>query len=160
MRLKVYVRLRPVSGPGDGKNGIAKPEHRIMLLSDPNKQGNTSEFVFDRIFDAGASQGEIFEEARESLEECKSYRHGVALLQTCRNPLPHRSANPLWNTSCRATMHAAWPTDRQVGSLETLAITGTGRSLQQHTRDHSQHLARYGILACGDSNRCLPAIFA
>ena len=60
MKLKVFIRLRPVAG--DNKNGVVKPEHKLMYLTDPVKQGHSSEFVFDRIFDAEATQEDIFEE--------------------------------------------------------------------------------------------------
>ena len=56
--MAVHIRLRPVLG--DNKNGVAKPEHRIMYLTDPSKQGHSSEFVFDKIFDAGSTQDEVW----------------------------------------------------------------------------------------------------
>ncbi|GAX74811.1 hypothetical protein CEUSTIGMA_g2258.t1 [Chlamydomonas eustigma] len=60
MKLKVHIRLRPLSG--DERNGIVRPEHKLMYLQDPSKPGYSSEYVFDRIFDADARQDDIFEE--------------------------------------------------------------------------------------------------
>jgi kinesin family protein 7 len=60
MKLKVHIRLRPLSGYE--KNGIVRPEHKLMYLQDPAKPGHSSEYVFDRIFDAEAKQDDIFEE--------------------------------------------------------------------------------------------------
>ena len=113
MRLKVYIRLRPVNsqsvsgGPGDalsGKNGIVKPEHKIMYLSDPDKPGNSSEFVFDRIFDSGTSQGSLFEEASIHTSVLLDYMHadyGVAVVAHYKY-LNHDLYITGWQAICRA----------------------------------------------------------
>jgi hypothetical protein len=63
MKLKVYIRLRPI--PGDNPNGICDPEPRVLYIKDPVK-GHTSEFVFDKIFDATAKQETIYDETVKS----------------------------------------------------------------------------------------------
>ncbi len=65
MKLKVTIRARPVS---DGeRNGVVRAEHKIMYLQNPSQPGHSSEFVFDRIFDADATQEDVFEEVCASL---------------------------------------------------------------------------------------------
>ena len=110
MRLKVFIRLRPVVG--DNKNGVVKPEHKLMYLTDPAKQGHSSEFVFDRIFDAASSQEDVFEEASLSSHSMWCM-HGLTNF-ACPG---HRLGNRLLSTSCEDTMHAALPMDRQVSRL-------------------------------------------
>jgi len=66
MKFKVYVRCRPAAA--ENLNGIVKPEHRILYLTDPTK-GHTSEFVFDRVFGSEATQDVVFDEVGRPLIE-------------------------------------------------------------------------------------------
>ena len=69
LHLKVYVRARPTpSSEGGEKNGIMRAEHKLLYLQDAAK-GHSSEFVFDRVFDAEASQESVADEVGRPLVE-------------------------------------------------------------------------------------------
>ncbi|GFR47924.1 hypothetical protein Agub_g9726 [Astrephomene gubernaculifera] len=57
MRLKVFVRVRPP--PSDESSSIVKAEHRVLYLKDAAK-GQSSEYVFDKVFDGNAKQDAVF----------------------------------------------------------------------------------------------------
>ncbi|PNW76143.1 hypothetical protein CHLRE_12g546100v5 [Chlamydomonas reinhardtii] len=65
-RFKVYVRLRP--SPGASGTDVVQAEHRVLTLKDPVK-GHSSEFVFDKVFDAEARQESVFADVGVPLVE-------------------------------------------------------------------------------------------